>query len=146
MPFRSVSDSPQNQCDAMHVAQTGNRPWGRLLCCVAAMAAFLGAAEPGQTPQAPAEKPIALSSETNRVPDAKPQMALSEGQLKESSLDAASLERKKQIAEDSALLLKLATDLKLEVDKTNKDTLSLSVIRKADELEKLAHTVKEKLK
>jgi hypothetical protein len=59
---------------------------------------------------------------------------------------AANAERKKQIADDSAKLLKLATELKSEVDNTSKDTLSLSVIRKADEIEKLAHGVKEKMK
>jgi len=32
------------------------------------------------------------------------------------------------------------------VDKTTKDTLSLAVIRKADEIERLAHGVKEKMK
>jgi len=42
-------------------------------------------------------------------------------------------------------LLKLATDLKAEVDKTTKDTLSLNVIRKADEIERLAHNVKGKM-
>jgi hypothetical protein len=36
--------------------------------------------------------------------------------------------------------------LKAEVDKTNKDMLSLNVIRKADEIEKLAHNVKEKMR
>jgi len=60
--------------------------------------------------------------------------------------EAANAARKKQIADDSAKLLKLATDLKTEVDKTNKDTLSLNVIRKADEIEKLARSVKEKMK
>ena len=35
---------------------------------------------------------------------------------------------------------------KAEVDKTTKDTLSISVIRKADAIEKLAHEVKEKMK
>jgi hypothetical protein len=56
------------------------------------------------------------------------------------------MERRRQIADDSARLLKLATDLKAEVDKTTKDTLSLGVIRKADEIERLAHDVKEKMK
>jgi hypothetical protein len=60
--------------------------------------------------------------------------------------DAVNAERKKQIADESAMLLKLATELKAEVDKTSKDTLSLDVIRKADEIEKLAHDVKEKMK
>jgi len=56
----------------------------------------------------------------------------------------ASAQRKKQIADQSAQLLQLATDLKAEVDKTTKDTLSIRVIRKADAIEKLAHTVKGK--
>jgi len=65
---------------------------------------------------------------------------------KQQSVESPDAERKKQIADDSAKLLKLATDLKAEVDKTTKDTLSITVIRKADEIEKLAHTVKEKTK
>jgi hypothetical protein len=67
-------------------------------------------------------------------------------QAPQQSYAASATERKKQIAADSALLLKLANDLKSEVDKTNKDTLSLSVIRKADEIEKLAHSVRERTK
>ena len=55
-------------------------------------------------------------------------------------------EQQKQIAEDSTQLLKMATELKKEVDKTNKDVLSVTVIRKADAIEKLAHDVKEKMK
>jgi hypothetical protein len=51
-------------------------------------------------------------------------------------------ERKKQLAEQSKALLQMATELKSEVDKTNKDTLSMQVIRKAEELEKLAHSVR----
>jgi hypothetical protein len=55
-------------------------------------------------------------------------------------------EAKKQIADESARLLKLATDLNAEVNKSTQDTLSLAVIRKAAELERLAHDVKEKSK
>jgi hypothetical protein len=84
--------------------------------------------------------------EMTRIPDANQQHDINEQQAKKQSYEAANLERKKQIAEDSAKLLKLATDLKTEVDKTNKDTLSMNVIRKADEIEKLAHNVKEKMK
>ena len=79
-------------------------------------------------------------------PDANEQMAMREQNAKNANFDAANLERKRQIADDSAKLLKLASDLKSEVDKTSKDTLSLGVIRKADEIEKLAHNVKEKMK
>ena len=87
-----------------------------------------------------------LIPEANRIPDANQQMEMREEQTKKQNFEAANLERKKQIAEDSAKLLKLATDLKTEIDKTNKDTLSLSVIRKAEEIERLAHIVKEKMK
>jgi hypothetical protein len=79
-------------------------------------------------------------------PDANAQMRMRDEQVKKQNFDAANAERKKQLADDSARLLKLATDLKAEVDKTTKDTLSLTVIRKADEIERLAHNVKEKMK
>jgi len=59
---------------------------------------------------------------------------------------AANNERKKQITDESTQLLTMALALKAEVDKTTKDTLSIKVIRKADEIEKLAHNVKEKMK
>jgi hypothetical protein len=81
-----------------------------------------------------------------RIPDANTQNDINGQDPKDPNFAAANLERKKQIADDSAKLLKLATDLKTEVDKTNKDTLSINVIRKADAIEKLAHDVKEKMK
>ena len=61
-------------------------------------------------------------------------------------IEAANIERKRQIADDSAMLLRLATELKTAVDKASKDTLSIGIIRKADEIERLAHGVKEKMK
>jgi hypothetical protein len=81
-------------------------------------------------------------------PDKNAQLRMHEENMnaKPANFAAANAERKKQIAEDSAKLLKLATDLKTEVEKTSKDTLSLTVIRKADEIERLAHDVKEKMK
>jgi hypothetical protein len=59
---------------------------------------------------------------------------------------AGESERKKQIADESTELLTMALALKAEVDKTTKDTLSLNVIKKADQIEKLAKSVKEKMK
>jgi nitric oxide reductase activation protein len=56
------------------------------------------------------------------------------------------MDRQKQLVQDTQKLLALANELKTDVDKSNKDTLSMDVIRKADEIEKLAHTVKEKMK
>ena len=81
-----------------------------------------------------------------RIPDANTQNDINGKDAKDKDFEAANAERKKQIADDSERLLKLATDLKTEVDKTSKDTLSINVIRKADAIEKLAHDVKEKMK
>ena len=54
--------------------------------------------------------------------------------------------RKDQLAADSAKLVKLATELKSDVDKTTKDQLSIAVIKKADEVEKLARKVRDEMK
>jgi hypothetical protein len=82
----------------------------------------------------------------NRIPDGNQANDINAQQAQNRSFEAANAQRKKQITDDSTRLLKLATDLKAEVDATNKDTLSLNVIRKADEIEKLARSVKEKMK
>ena len=54
--------------------------------------------------------------------------------------------RQEEIVKDTNKLLTLATELKTDVDKTSKDTLSIDVIKKADEIEKLARTVKDRMK
>ena len=67
-------------------------------------------------------------------------------QSKKQVFEKANAERKRQIVDDTTKLLELATQLKSEVDKTSKDTLSIDVIKKAESIEKLAHGVKEKMK
>jgi hypothetical protein len=58
----------------------------------------------------------------------------------------ANEERQAQLKRDTENLLKLATELKQSVDKSNANTLSLDVIRKAEDIEKLAHSIKDKMK
>jgi hypothetical protein len=58
----------------------------------------------------------------------------------------ANQERQVQLRRDTEKLLKLATELKEYVDKTNENILSINVVKKAEEIEKLAHSVKEKMK
>jgi hypothetical protein len=58
----------------------------------------------------------------------------------------ANLQRQEEIKKDSEKLLELATELKQSVDKSSENTLSLDVIKKAEQIEKLAKTVKEKMK
>ncbi len=55
-------------------------------------------------------------------------------------------ERQASLQRDTDKLLTLATELKQYVDKTNENVLSLDVVKKADEIEKLAHSVKEKMR
>jgi hypothetical protein len=117
--------------------------WGVSLTLLATIATT---AQNAQVPApAPTPHPILLP-EANRLPDANDQMEMHEQQAKKQDFATANAERKRQIADDSAKLVKLATDLKTEVDKTTKDTLSVNVIRKAEEIERLARSVKEKMK
>ena len=112
-----------------------------LVLFAALSASYLLHSQAGPNPSQPIPGP-----EASRPLDANQIMMMHDQQSKKANVEAANLERKKQIADDSAKLLKLATDLKAEVDKTSKDTLSLGVIRKAEEIEKLAKSVKEKMK
>jgi hypothetical protein len=54
--------------------------------------------------------------------------------------------RQAELKRDTEKLLKLATELKESVDKTNESTLSVDVVKRAEEIEKLAHSVKDKMK
>ena|SRR5207244_62756 len=58
----------------------------------------------------------------------------------------ANQERQANIKRDTEKLLKLSTELKDYVDKTNENMLSVEVVKKAEEIEKLAHSVKDKMK
>jgi hypothetical protein len=58
----------------------------------------------------------------------------------------ANLRRQTDLKRDTEKLLKLSTELKEYVDKTNESVMSLDVIKKADEIEKLAHSVKVKMR
>ncbi len=55
-------------------------------------------------------------------------------------------QRYADLKRDTDRLLQLATELKLQVDKAGEHTLSVEAIRKADEIEKLAHSVRNKMK
>ncbi len=58
----------------------------------------------------------------------------------------ANLDRQAALKNDTDKLVKLAGELKDYVDKSNENVLSLEVLKKAEEIEKLAHNVKEKMK
>jgi nitric oxide reductase activation protein len=69
-----------------------------------------------------------------------------EQQQQKAMQQKANSQRQQDIRKDTEKLLELATELKQAVDKSNKDTLSLDVVKKADEIEKLAKSVKNKMR
>ena len=69
-----------------------------------------------------------------------------DGRLERDQAKLRNADRQKQLEADTQKLLALANELKAEVEKSNKDTLSLDVVRKADEIEKLAKSVRDKMR
>jgi hypothetical protein len=58
----------------------------------------------------------------------------------------AAKQRVAALKTDTDKLLKLSIELKAYVDKSDENVLSLDVIKKAEEIEKLAKSVKDKMK
>ena len=116
---------------------------GILAASIALVVVGMAAVFPGHQvemkgPQAP---PVVISQAGSNQQAQKP-----ESPPTQPAIEPAGANRKKAIAEESARLLRMATELKAEVDKTTKDTLSMQVIRKAAEIERLARDVKGSLK
>ncbi|MGH9650970.1 MAG: hypothetical protein ACRD3I_10930 [Terriglobales bacterium] len=61
-------------------------------------------------------------------------------------LKALNKERFKDLKRDTDKLLELATELKTHVDKADENMLSLEVLKKTEQIEKLAKSVREKMK
>lgn len=55
-------------------------------------------------------------------------------------------ERQRRLVEDTEKLLALATQLHDDVAKSNKNILSIDVVKRADEIERLAHSVKDRMR
>src|SRR5208283_4351258 len=62
-----------------------------------------------------------------------------EAQQRREMAKKENLKRQQDLKKDTDKLLELATQLKQSVDKTDENTLSVDVIKKAEEIEKLAH-------
>jgi hypothetical protein len=86
--------------------------------------------------------PLGSAPPSGGLPDFGPNSP----KIEEQQAKARSNERQKKLVADTDKLLALATELKTDVDKTNQNILSMDVIKKADEIEKLAHSVKERMK
>ena len=90
------------------------------------------------SPRTPSPPPIMDPEDQNRDPD--------EVRLERDMLKKQNKARQEALKRDTDKLVHLANELKAYVDKTNENLLSLEVVKKADEIEKLAHSVREKMK
>jgi hypothetical protein len=92
-------------------------------------------------PSAPQNHPLRLPDIPLSGPADEPRLRMEREMAKK-----ANQERQADLKRDTEKLLKLAQELKESVDKTNESTLSVDVVKKAEEIEKLAHSVKDKMK
>ncbi len=67
-------------------------------------------------------------------------------QMQEQMAEHRNSERQKQLVADTEKLFQLAQQLRDEVAKSNKDQLAIPVVKKSEEIEKLARSVKEKMR
>jgi hypothetical protein len=128
------------------------RYMGGIACGIACMAVLLFALAPGGVAQAAAQSAAAgPQSVAAAQPAAAGQpVAAAPGNTAPAadsqSAPAAQTPKQKQLADDTAKLLQLANELKAELDKSSKDMLSLNVMKKAEQVEKLAHKVRDEMR
>ena len=99
----------------------------RIAACILALAAAcpsLVIAQAPATPMIPGSSPVAQRMEAER------QKLVAD-------------QRQQKLQSDADRLLQLAQHLKVSVDQTNKNTLSVQVVREAENIEKLARQVKD---
>jgi hypothetical protein len=84
-----------------------------------------------------------------QVMDDRPQRNENEDWLTKQQREQArlrNLERQQKLKRDTDHLVELATELKQYVDRSNENLLSVDVVKKCEEIEKLAKDVKNKMK
>lgn len=90
-----------------------------------------------------------IPSQPSRRPDINTPMASedeSRARITTEMAKRAAKERVAALKHDTDRLLKLSVELKQYVDKSDENVLSVDVIKKAEEIEKLARSVKDKMK
>jgi hypothetical protein len=107
-----------------------------LLCALCTVPiALLGQSGPPRPPHVSGDFDVAPPNEED-----------SRQQMMHEMAKKANVERHTALRTDTDKLLKLATELKTYVEKSNEHVMSVDVIKKADEIEKLARSVKDKMK
>jgi len=130
---RRASPNLEVNRPARHVA--------RYVLCLALLLALPGGAQNSapsgrvQTPRLPGQQP-GFGQDDDSNGDTLEQ---------EKRLRALNVERQKAMVSDTKKLLKLATELNSEVASTQPESLNADQLQKLAEIEKLAHSVKDKM-
>jgi uncharacterized protein with WD repeat len=97
-----------------------------------------------QIAQWPSQQPIdrSPSQRGNNFPN---QDRDSDPAFAEKTLRALNAQRQKSMVADADKLLKLASELKAEIDSGNSESLTPTQLKKLETIEKLAHSVKDKM-
>ena len=122
-----------------------NREWLRVGMMMGVLLAGISTAGWGQTTSTgrASSTPVGRSS-TDPMADGKtPDVPAA---ISEKMAMARNDERQKKLQADTTQLLALATKLKEDVDKTDKYTLSLDVLKRTAEIEKLAKSIRDRMK
>jgi hypothetical protein len=113
------------------------------ICAAAVVFSIAGLNSHAQEPSQKPTPPPPASQSTATVPSPKLEATTQDPSTTNPSVPANP--RQAQILADTRKLLKLSQELQAEVARSSKDTLSLTVIKKAEEVEKLARTLREEI-
>lgn len=127
--------------ETRHTARLLNVP-SRILMVLLLTATFTAAHSQMQGPAQPPAAPGIPGVNPSASSDSDPMTRRMNAEM----VVKRNIQRQQEIIADTNKLLQLAQQLNSDVSKSSKDTLSLSVVKEADEIEKLAKSVKEKMR
>jgi hypothetical protein len=96
--------------------------------------------------EGPAPLPAGQEGTQQQIGQANQDFPKPDPELEKKMAKARLEDRYRNLKRDTQKLLELATELKQYVDKTNQNVLSLEVIKKCDQIERLAKSVRSNMK
>lgn len=120
----------------------------KALCCVAVLVSVLAVPMVAQIPKEgmrPAMIEMSAADNSPLSPSTAP-VDPARAQWEAKAMQAENQNRQIALKRDTDKLLELATQLKQHVDSTGPNILSVDVVKQVQEIEKLAKSVKEKMK
>lgn len=118
----------------------------RWICSVAMLVLLGMAAAWAQNPVLMPPNPPPMTGADGEFNRTSMPAGIPESHFDQQLRERQNVDRQAALKRDTDKLMELATQLKQNVDRTNVNILSLDVVKKAQEIEKLAKSVKEKMK